>query len=98
VVKLAGRSHLSARGREGRREGGPAGVCWAGKDGWTGSGKTGRGGKEREEKVGRGWKGARKEEDLIFFLFLFFNPFKTKLSNLLLMKPFQVSKIIFKNF
>jgi hypothetical protein len=54
--------------------------------------------KEEEEKGGRGWKGGREEEGLIFFSFFFFNPFKTKLSNLLLIKPFQVSKIILKTF
>jgi hypothetical protein len=48
-VKLTGGSHLSARGREGKREGGLAGVCWADRFGWVGCAKTGRGGKKRGE-------------------------------------------------
>jgi hypothetical protein len=68
-----------------RRGGGPRG-----KMGQAGPRKSlGRGKKKKERRERRG--------GLIFiFFFFFFNPFKTKLSNLLLIKPFQVSKIILK--
>jgi hypothetical protein len=69
VVKLTGGSHLSARGREGKREGGLAGVCWADRFGWVGCAKTGRGGKKKRRRwVAAGKEG--EEEGLIFF-FLF---------------------------
>jgi hypothetical protein len=67
VVKLTGGSHLSARGREGKREGGLAGVCWADRFGWVGCAKTGRGGKKRKRWVAAGKEG--EEEGLIFFFF-----------------------------
>jgi hypothetical protein len=93
VVKLTGGSHLSVRGREGKREGGPARSA-----GPAVEKRTGRGGKKKkEEKVGRGWKRGREEEGL-FFSFSFstllnktFKPFTQK-------KPFQVYKIILKTF
>jgi hypothetical protein len=54
----------------------------------------------RWARLGRGEKEKRKEGEKrgfdLYFLFFIFNPFKTKLSNLLLLKPFQVSKSILK--
>jgi hypothetical protein len=81
------------RGREGKREGGPARSA-----GPAVEKRTGRGGKKKkEEKVGRGWKRGREEEGL-FFSFSFstllnktFKPFTQK-------KTFSSFQNYFKNF
>jgi hypothetical protein len=56
---------------------------------------------EREGRGGRWsgpWAERGRKRGFDFFFFFFFNPFETKLSNVFLIKPFQVSKIILKTF
>jgi hypothetical protein len=65
-VKLTGGSHLSVRGREGKREGGPARSA-----GPAVEKRTGRGGKTKKR---RRWVAVGNEEErkrVCFFLFLF---------------------------